>query len=289
MSETQDADPDTRAEVDLMILDYLLCTAIELALYHGKAKSEGQHLNDYNLSWQFNTINSIRAVLLLPRPLPRDLQIKIQVLEFAQIFYGSFVFPEQDKMSGIKVSLDEEYRNEESEGTRVENQKHLPLSQQHTGEDTTLNSNTCPYFDMLLKLAALCNATDKMLPEDIVAHFILLTAWDEYPLEIRSLNRYKDLISRALDRLNETPYASAIQASSNYLNNFQLPVNSLLDTPTDTLLMESPRNTLEGLVSRFLAYLMKTLDPPVLIQIERGQLVGLSREETKRLKDRAGV
>ncbi|KAI9928079.1 hypothetical protein MW887_002931 [Aspergillus wentii] len=39
----------------------------------------------------------------------------------------------------------------------------------------------------------------------------------------------------------------------------------------------------------FLTDLMRTLEPPVLIQLERGKLGGLSRAETQQLKERVGL
>lgn len=46
---------------------------------------------------------------------------------------------------------------------------------------------------------------------------------------------------------------------------------------------------LKSAVVDFLSDLVKTLDPPVLVQLERGQLGKLSRAETEQLKIRVGI
>lgn len=46
---------------------------------------------------------------------------------------------------------------------------------------------------------------------------------------------------------------------------------------------------LKAIVMRFLMDLMVTLDPPILLQLERGKLGDLSRDETQRLKERVGL
>lgn len=51
--ESPTADPDTQAEVDLMILDYLLCMAIDQVLDSGNGKVED------DTSWSLDTINSM--------------------------------------------------------------------------------------------------------------------------------------------------------------------------------------------------------------------------------------
>jgi hypothetical protein len=45
----------------------------------------------------------------------------------------------------------------------------------------------------------------------------------------------------------------------------------------------------EGDVIDLLFDIMKSLEPPVLIQLERGKLGDLSRAETQALKDRIGL
>lgn len=51
-------DPDTQAEVDTIILDYLLCTAINTFLC-AQEKEKQWHCKDQNSTWLVQTINSM--------------------------------------------------------------------------------------------------------------------------------------------------------------------------------------------------------------------------------------
>ncbi|PWY65032.1 hypothetical protein BO70DRAFT_366831 [Aspergillus heteromorphus CBS 117.55] len=286
MENMPDADPDTRAEVDLMILDYIVCTTIELALYHGKEKSEGRHPSNRSLSWQFNTTNSTRTVLLHPDPLPRDMNIKIQVLEFAQLFFKNLVFADQEHAPSIEVLQDGMCTDYVNENTVTENQTRPSRTKLPSGEDRLRTRNAYPCFHTLVELITLCSLADKKLPGDIIEHFVALAAWDVYRLEDRSPNGYKIFMSHASERLHGTPYARFVQE---YLSNFQPPIDPPPGTRTGTPPQELLQNKLQRSVFDFLACLMKTLDSPVLIQLERGKLVGLSREETEQLKGRVGL
>lgn len=74
-----------------------------------------------------------------------------------------------------------------------------------------------------------------------------------------------------------------------YMNRLQLPP----DTPWEVRPEETPTALplyhLEEVVIDFLLNLMKSLDAPVLVQLERGKLGGLTRAETQSLKDRIGI
>lgn len=50
-----------------------------------------------------------------------------------------------------------------------------------------------------------------------------------------------------------------------------------------------PLPRFKKIVMRFLLDLMTVLDPPILIELERGKLGNLSRDETRQLLERAGL
>ncbi|KAJ5639852.1 uncharacterized protein N7484_007714 [Penicillium longicatenatum] len=56
-----------------------------------------------------------------------------------------------------------------------------------------------------------------------------------------------------------------------------------------SIALQYPLLEFKAVVGTFLRDLMTTLDAPILIQVERGQLDGLSAEETQRLKARVGL
>lgn len=51
---------------------------------------------------------------------------------------------------------------------------------------------------------------------------------------------------------------------------------------------EMPLPRLQDAIVDFMSNLIEGLEAPVLVQLERGQLHGLSRVETQQLKDRVG-
>lgn len=62
--ESLTADPDTQVEVDLMILDYLLCMAIDQVLSPGNG-GETQYAHECDISWSLKTINSMDTPMRL--------------------------------------------------------------------------------------------------------------------------------------------------------------------------------------------------------------------------------
>lgn len=58
---------------------------------------------------------------------------------------------------------------------------------------------------------------------------------------------------------------------------------------SQSVALKYPLLEFKAIVGSFLRDLMTTLDAPILIQIERGRLDGLSPEETQRLKARVGL
>lgn len=58
---------------------------------------------------------------------------------------------------------------------------------------------------------------------------------------------------------------------------------------TARVALKFPSPEFRDTVTEFLIDLMTTLDPPILIQLEQGQLGNLTRDETRRLKARVGL
>jgi hypothetical protein len=58
---------------------------------------------------------------------------------------------------------------------------------------------------------------------------------------------------------------------------------------SQSVALKYPLLEFKAIVGTFLRDLMTTLDAPILIQVERGRLDGLSPEETRRLKARVGL
>lgn len=55
--DSNKADPDIQTDVDILILDYLLCTTIETILSRRIAEREGDQ-RQWDIDWQMNSVNS---------------------------------------------------------------------------------------------------------------------------------------------------------------------------------------------------------------------------------------
>ncbi|KAJ5114591.1 hypothetical protein NUU61_000350 [Penicillium alfredii] len=74
-----------------------------------------------------------------------------------------------------------------------------------------------------------------------------------------------------------------------YSSDLPLPGRPSAPERQDALAQKFPLFEFKNLVIEFLRDLMTTLDPPILIQLERGKLGSLSRAETQQLKARIGL
>lgn len=69
----------------------------------------------------------------------------------------------------------------------------------------------------------------------------------------------------------------------------ELPDLGDMSTVRDSLIRKFPFMGFKSSVLMFLSDLMSTLDPPLLIQLEQGQVGQLSRAATQGLKERIGI
>ncbi|PYI10500.1 hypothetical protein BO78DRAFT_202428 [Aspergillus sclerotiicarbonarius CBS 121057] len=295
--EPQTADPDTQIEVNLMILDYLLCITIDLVLCSGEAKNEGQQAHDWDLSWNFNTIDTFRAALLQPDLLSQDIHIKIQALEFAQMVHDGHGLLEQSRVPAAELSQENQRATDGVEfpvtdTRRRSSSPHRPPrdDESHTSHRRVLTLNRS--FNLLDKFITLCRVSKNKLPEEhaeVARSLIRQVALNEYRgMGSRSRDGYRECVHRVIGRLHDTSDPDTSQANAEYLSYVQLPI----DPPPDAMRevpLEIHENGIAHAVHGFLTDLMKTLDPPILIQLERGKLGGLSREETQKLKDKVGL
>ncbi|PWY66168.1 hypothetical protein BO83DRAFT_391705 [Aspergillus eucalypticola CBS 122712] len=285
--ESPTADPDTQAEVDLMILDYLLCMAIDQVLDSGNGKVED------DTSWSLDTINTIKTALLPSDTLPKDMQIKTQILELAQLFSDGNGKTEPSRGLATELSQEDQRRSPITRSGRSTPQPYQP----HKSDKVPAHDTRVVAFDRsynaLVRFVTLCGTVRDNLPDghaDIAANLITQAALNEYHTAgVKAPGRYRECTERVTACLREAldPYAE--QVSLAYLSTL-LPSIDLASAESEGSGRKSPRgDTITRSVHRFLTDLMKTLDPPILIQLERGKLGGLSREETQQLKDRIGL
>ncbi|PWY65945.1 hypothetical protein BO94DRAFT_504594 [Aspergillus sclerotioniger CBS 115572] len=297
--EFQTADPDTQIEVDLMILDYLLCVTIDLVLCSGKAKTEGQQTRDWDVSWNLNTIDTIRAALLHAHLFSQDIHIKIQILEFAQIFSDDHRLLEQSRAPATTELPQEIQRTTNRvEYPVTEARRRSSFLRRPPRDDEPYISNGWPLvlnrsYDLLERFITLCHASKNRLPEghaDIATKLIMQAALSECrTIGNRSRDGYRECVHRVIERLRKTSNSGISQANTEYLSYIRLPIDPPPDGTREAPQRISHINGMAPAVHVFLTNLMKTLNPPILLQLERGKLGGLSREETQQLKDKVGL
>ncbi|CAK40925.1 hypothetical protein CBS63078_6235 [Aspergillus niger] len=294
--ESLTADPDTQVEVDLMILDYLLCMAIDQVLSPGNG-GETQYAHECDISWSLKTINTIKAALLPSDILPKDMQIKTQILELAQLFSDGNGHPEPSRRPAVEPSQGDQRTTTENRSPIAQSERRPPQLHQshendkppaHNSRDLALNRS----YNTLVRFVALCGTAVDNLPDghaDTTAKLITEAALNDYHMAgAQSPGRYRECIEHVTACLREDLDPHADQANLEYLSTLLPPIDLLLDVSEGSGQTSSLGDTTTRLVHRFLTDLMKTLDPPILIQLERGRLGGLSREETQQLKDRIG-
>lgn len=79
------------------------------------------------------------------------------------------------------------------------------------------------------------------------------------------------------------------QNCDTYINYLQPPPGVQPKIHIEDMSNKFPLFQFEGVVIDFLFNLMKKLDPPVLVQLERGKLRGMTGLETRQLKRRVGI
>ncbi|GKZ36468.1 hypothetical protein AbraIFM66950_007584 [Aspergillus brasiliensis] len=294
--ESLTADPDTQVEVDLMILDYLLCMAIGQVLSLEKGR-EAERAYEWDFGWSLNTINTIKAALLPSGILPKDIQIKVQILELIQVFSDGNGSPEPSRGLAGKLSREDQSTTSENRNPKAQSGRDSPPPQEPHESDELLSDNSRfltsnRSYNALVKFVALCRSARDYLPDgyaDIAAELINQGALDEYHMAgTRSPSRYKECIERVTGCLRESLDPQADQLNFEYLSTLLPPIDPLSAVPEGAGRKPPLGHATTRLVHRFLTDLMKTLDAPILIQLERGKLTGLSREETRQLKDRIG-
>lgn len=147
-------------------------------------------------------------------------------------------------------------------------------------------SNIIPKFMDLCTMAKEKVSVTRWI--DITAQFLMQAAAEEYH---RYGNEPLETFNKCLSwkpKDNSQVHAWK-QASAKYVDCLKPQRGTLLDAHLKTTSSEKSLRQLEGTVVDFLLDLMRTLDPPVLFQLERGQLGRLSRAETEQLKNQVGL
>ncbi|PYH41152.1 uncharacterized protein BP01DRAFT_186981 [Aspergillus saccharolyticus JOP 1030-1] len=125
------------------------------------------------------------------------------------------------------------------------------------------------------------------LKDAISAHLIMEAATEELgAAESQSTPRSEECIHHVQHALAKDTMAKGQQG---YLRYFRPPRGLSLEMHLKNMSSILPAAQLAHAVIDYLVNMMKSLDPPILLQLERGKLDGLTREETRLLKARIGL
>lgn len=121
----------------------------------------------------------------------------------------------------------------------------------------------------------------------ITARLIVQAALEEIPmLEKRSPESFDKQLLESVDSLIAT---LTRKPGINLANYWPWPLDISLASQVELSSREMPLPNLRDELVHFLSTIVEGLEAPVLVQLERGQLQGLSRTETKQLKERVGL
>ncbi|GFF26799.1 hypothetical protein IFM46972_01892 [Aspergillus udagawae] len=287
-------DPATQVEVDTIILDYLLCTAINTFLCT-QEKEKGWHCKDQNTTWLIQTVNTLTPMLIHAETISRDMRIKLQLLEFIttcnQNQYHSTAANNQSPRHGFG-------EQEEDFTVSTERQVYPPhlKTEPRRPHICTNNDRTQARLDISPAIAyafiSLCIVANNHLSDtnwaDIAAQLLLKAAFEKLGSHGGiTPDIFYELIAQAPETLKRKPDWQRV--ADKYETYLQPPLGVLPSKDLETPLKRLPTHQLGTIIIEFLFDLMRCLNPPVLLQLERGKLYGLSRAETQGLKAKVGL
>ncbi|GFF49647.1 hypothetical protein IFM58399_08611 [Aspergillus lentulus] len=287
-------DSDTQVEVDTIILDYLLCTVINTFLCT-QEREKRWHCKDQNTNWLIQTINSLALTLIHAETMSQDMRIKLQLLEFITTCNQDQYY----RTTANNQSLPHGF-GEQKEGTALSTDRqiyppHLKPQAQRPHIDTN-NDRTQPTLDIGPAIAyaflSLCIVANDHLSDtnwaDIAAQLMLKVASEKHGSHGSTTpDIFYELIAQAPEAVKERPeWQQVVDKYETYL---QPPLGVHPSRDLETALKRLPTHQLGTIIIEFLFDLMRRLNPPVLLQLERGKLYGLSRAETQGLKTKIGL
>ncbi|KAL1962810.1 hypothetical protein VTN77DRAFT_9179 [Rasamsonia byssochlamydoides] len=308
------AKPETHFEVDMMILDYLCCKGIQAILRARIAeRKEEQHKEDIDSCISlFDTFKCIASINHSRRPISRDLEIKLQLLTFAVLFFHRY------RHSAWNKSASElgRWRNQNAQSARnwLKAEYDKPKVEQSSQQvsQTVLDGNyqkmlselkipvqsrlldrrlVMPLLDILPDFMALCAMAAPILPAEesmeLAAQFMLQASLEQYLVFGRASS---DVIDEAFawgspDAGNVNPETNADddvddaciwwRKRAKYIRHLQPNPGESLDTRLQNASRDFSVSQFEGMVIDFLHGLLTKLEIPTLVQLEIGGLAEL--------------
>ncbi|OJJ43332.1 hypothetical protein ASPZODRAFT_136175 [Penicilliopsis zonata CBS 506.65] len=316
----QQAQNDTQEAVDVMILDYLLCLALNALLRARIAdRLERPHSLDaagaISLAYSFERIISTR---IADARLPSDLELKRYILGFADKLLCRYTHPElRQQQANLYPSHDP---HDELSSTHVpEETTAEEMSSQNRDEPMTnsealdanykqmllqmkipsSNNKACPrrlirpLSDMVPDILKLCELASPWLSItqrlEVTTGFMKQASLErcrifgDTPMEAKNKCSTRTFGEHKPDSTTGTPELATRSHDLVYTTEF-LNLLQLGEIPENPSLFQ-----FEGLLINVLLEIIEALDAPVLLQLEMGSLDGLSHTETAELKAQSGL
>ncbi|KAJ6032399.1 hypothetical protein N7540_003131 [Penicillium herquei] len=245
------ADPETRLDVDCMILDYLGCRATyeTLALIEKQLRNEDYTQDEEEVNWQVEAVRGFRMNLDVALPdthLPEDLDIKFRILSLA------------DHLRRVGI------RSEDSDPNRP-----------------SISQFGLEFRDLCL------TAIDRVCELrwfDTTARLIIQALLDD---KRRGHQQFSQDTLNLYSWTPGDPERDAVWSKVRYSYISDLDIR--VEFPEQLLAENYPIQEFKAVLMTFLRDLMMVMDEPVLLQLERGKLWDLTPEETQDLKSRCGL
>ncbi|KAJ6111602.1 hypothetical protein N7523_007663 [Penicillium sp. IBT 18751x] len=245
-----EANPQTKAEVDRMILDYLTCIAINQTLSIAESANERANVNESEeADWLIDAVKAFQS-LLPEKSLDADLNIKLRILAVAHQI-----------------------------------RHYMPAQEQHPHKDWSSISAIGIEFMELCALAV--HKVSETRWFETGAQFIAQAVIEERyrggtPTPSESLSK---LCTWAPNDPERNPkWIKILQRWTN-----ELPKHGEVSLTRSDIDHKVPFELFRSGVLVFLLDLSTTLDAPLLIELERGLVGNLTRDETQRLRERIGL
>ncbi|KAI4286152.1 MAG: hypothetical protein L6R38_000134 [Xanthoria sp. 2 TBL-2021] len=294
------ADPETQLEVDEAILDYLIYTAIIslLKLLDTIDISPRQEHNTHLLVQMVDTFLPVFRALHTNYKASPEIQLRLRLLQFTYVFVHHYYPFRANNSFSRRPSISTENPKDPRSGNP--HQEHpqamsleqtLPLFLALSAVQNELQGSTITEIWMMLAAGYMAQAyIEQVVVYQNQRPGLLEEAFHwGYDVDCRA--------EEATEQWQINDMFGADESSVRLWQSIREEHVQALHPPEKTSLVDHLEDMASGAlsvvtfkekVSEFLAGLLSAYQPPLLIQLERGEVEGLSRKATKALKIRSG-
>ncbi|KAF3479976.1 uncharacterized protein GIQ15_06952 [Arthroderma uncinatum] len=320
-NEADVCDAETRLDVDLMLLDYIVCAAITSILHERIAEREGTELQGIQGCDRWLEVSEATLHLFKTNnpgeTLSSDIKLKIQTLNFTNLFFRRFrrtaylpsrsTLAAQRKRSADRAkewleeegfpetglsqdTLDKAFEDSEpisSSWVDENRQAFLAHMGVEESEEYEFDQDTSiTLLDILPELMELCDSVPGAVSEDFctVAAFFMLHAAIEQGLLYGRTGR--EIIDEAFAWGGGNDDQSWIDARDRHRQSLYPRDDTDYGEQLKRMIFNHPPFEFEGQILKLIRDLQQMWEAPVLNQLEQGKLFSLDKDEVAAFKRR---